>query len=116
AAAYPKGVQKLADLWRSGGVVSAFDGSFASRVGTFLRSGTHVQSNHGLAGLLEELLPVERIEDLDVPFECVAASIERATAHWFCEGPIVPAVLASSAVPGLLPPVEIDGEHYLDGG
>jgi NTE family protein len=28
----------------------------------------------------------------------------------------VPAVLASSAVPGLLPPVEIDGEHYLDGG
>jgi NTE family protein len=116
AAAYPKGVQKLADLWRTGGVVSVFDGSLASRVGTFLRSGTHVQSNNGLAELLGELLPVQRIEDLEIPFECVAASIERATAHWFCEGPIVPAVLASSAVPGLLPPVEIDGEHYLDGG
>ena len=25
-------------------------------------------------------------------------------------------MLASSAVPGLLPPVEIDGEHHLDGG
>ena len=28
----------------------------------------------------------------------------------------MPAVLASCAVPGLLPPVEIDGEHYFDGG
>lgn len=116
AAAYPQGVQELADLWRSGGVVSVFDGSLASRVRTFVRSGTHVESNHGLATMLDELLPVKRIEDLEIPFECVAASIERATAHWFCEGPIVPAVLASSAVPGLLPPVEIDGEHYLDGG
>jgi NTE family protein len=116
AAAYPKGVQKLADLWRSGGVMSVFDGSFTSRVRTFVTSGTHLQSNHGLAGLLDELLPVKDIEDLEIPFECVAASIERATAHWFCEGPIVPAVLASSAVPGLLPAVEIDGEHYLDGG
>ena len=28
----------------------------------------------------------------------------------------MPAVLASSAVPGLLPAVEVDGRHYLDGG
>jgi NTE family protein len=116
AAAYPQGVEKLAELWRSGGVMSVFDASIASRVGTFLRSGTHMQSNNGLAGLLAELLPVERIEELEIPFQCVAASIERATAHWFCEGPIIPAVLASSAVPGLLPAVEIDDEHYLDGG
>src|SRR6201996_5618257 len=27
-----------------------------------------------------------------------------------------PAVIASCAVPGLLPPVEIDGRHYFDGG
>ena len=31
-------------------------------------------------------------------------------------GPVVPAVMASCAVPGLLPPVEIDGAHYFDGG
>jgi NTE family protein len=116
AAAYPQGVDKLADLWRSGGVMSVFDGSLATRVRTFVRSGTHVQSSHGLEKLLAELLPVELIEDLPVPFQCVAASIERATAHWFTDGPIIPAVLASSAVPGLLPPVRIADEHYLDGG
>ena len=43
-----------------------------------------------------------------------ASSTPRA--RWFTSGPIVPAVLASCAVPGLLPPVEVDGEHYFDGG
>ena len=36
--------------------------------------------------------------------------------RYFERGPLVDAVLASSAVPGLLPPVEVDGQHYLDGG
>jgi NTE family protein len=116
AAAYPKGVGRLAELWRTRGVMSVFDGNLVSRIGTALRSGTHVQANDGLANLLGELLPVERIEQLEVPFQCVAASVEQASAHWFCDGPIIPAVLASCAVPGLLPPVEIDGEHFLDGG
>ena len=75
-----------------------------------------MHSNKHLEALIDRLLPVERFEDLKVPFECVAASIERAAEHWFSEGRITPAILASAAVPGLLPPVEIDGEHYLDGG
>jgi NTE family protein len=69
-----------------------------------------------LRRLLAENLPVERIEDLPVQFACVAASIERAAEHWFTEGPIVPAVMASAALPGVFPPVEVDGEHFLDGG
>ena len=35
---------------------------------------------------------------------CCAASIERAAEHWFDSGPLVDAVVASAAVPGLLPP------------
>jgi hypothetical protein len=51
-----------------------------------------------------------------IPFQCVAASIGQATAHWLTSGPLVPAVMASCAVPGLLPPVEIGGGRYFDGG
>jgi NTE family protein len=54
--------------------------------------------------------------DLPVRFQCCAASIERAAEHWFDRGPVIPAVLASSAVPALLPPILVDGEHYIDGG
>ena len=60
--------------------------------------------------------PATDFADLALPFHCVAASIESATAHWFSSGPLVPAVMASCAVPGLLPPVDIDGAHYFDGG
>jgi NTE family protein len=46
----------------------------------------------------------------------VAASIERAAEHWFEAGPLADVVLASCAVPGLLPPVKIGDEHFIDGG
>ncbi len=53
-------------------------------------------------------------------FQACAASIERATEHWFASGPVVEAVVASAAVPGLLPPAEVETEHgvehFLDGG
>ena len=55
--------------------------------------------------MLTEQFGDTQIEDLAVPFQCVAASIERAAEHWFDSGPLVDAVLASAAVPGLLPPV-----------
>src|ERR671925_555972 len=42
---------------------------------------------------LVSLLPVRRVEDLQVPFQCVAASIERAAEHWFDSGPLAEVVL-----------------------
>ncbi len=108
---------RLAEVWReladSGGV---FAGSVGERLGTALRSRTHLHRRGPLRELLASSLPVARIEDLVVPFQCVAAAVERAAEHWFTSGPLVDAVLASAAVPGLLAPVRIGDEHYLDGG
>jgi NTE family protein len=116
-AADPDGAAKrLAAVWRSNAVRTALSGSLFGRIHTLARSGTHLHDNVGLRKLIEEYLPVHDFADLVVPFQCVAANVERATAHWFHSGPIVPAVLASAAVPGLLPAVRIDGEHYVDGG
>jgi len=108
-------VAELAAVWREGVAAEAFGGSLFGRVRTLARSGTHLHSNEPLRQLLERL-PVRRIEELALPFQCVAASIERAAARWFTAGPIVPAVLASAAVPGLLPPVRVGDEHFFDGG
>lgn len=112
----PDAVTHLANLWAGLGENDVFAGSLLARMSTLVRSRTHLHANAPLRELLEEHLPVTQIEELAVPFQCVAASIERAAAHWFTDGPIVEAVLASAAVPGLLPPVEIGGEHYYDGG
>jgi NTE family protein len=112
----PDAVTHLAQLWTTIEDEDVFGGSMLTQLSTLVRSRTHLHPNEHLRDLLEAHLPVRMIEELEVPFQCVAASIERAGAHWFTSGPIVDAVLASAAVPGLLPPVEIDGEHYYDGG
>jgi NTE family protein len=108
--------ERLFSMWTSFERSEVFGGSVLGRLGTLARTRTHLHDNDGLRRLLTEALPAERIEDLAVPFECVAASIESAAEHWFTAGPLVDAVLASSAVPGVLPPVEVAGEHFLDGG
>lgn len=108
-------VAQLREAWMRLNGEAIFGGSiFAGAVNLF-RSRTHLHDNAGLRSLIETLLPA-RFEDLAVPFQCVAASIERAAEHWFSEGGLAEAILASTAVPGVLPPVRIGGEHYVDGG
>ena len=108
-------IERLASVWSDIESSDAFGGSFLGRLGTLARTRTHLHDNDGLRRMLADALPAT-FGELAIPFECVAASIERASEHWFTEGPLVDAVLASSSVPGILPPVEIDGEHFLDGG
>ncbi len=109
------GVENLAALWASLAESGMFTENVLARAGTLARYRTHLYSAAPLRKLLHAHLPAT-FADLAVGFQCVAASIERAGAHWFISGPLTEAVMASAAVPGLLPPVVIDGEHFLDGG
>lgn len=109
------GAARLERFWRELRSESIFGSGFVEQIRTLAGGRTHLHGNERLRRTLSEALP-ERFSDLAVQFECVAASVERAAAHWFSEGPLVESLLASSAVPGLLPPVEIGGEHFLDGG
>jgi NTE family protein len=109
-------VERLVEAWSAIDRSEVFEGSIVRRLGTLARTRTHLHDPAPLRALLGRALPAERIEELPVRFQCVAASIEQAAEHWFADGPLVDAVLASSAVPGILPPVEIGGEHFVDGG
>jgi NTE family protein len=112
----PRAVVKLTDVWRSVADTDLYSGSALRRVRHLARTHTHVEPNEPLRGLLDQQFGTTVIEDLPVPFQCVAACIERAAEHWFSTGSVVDAVLASTAVPGVLPPVRIGSEHFLDGG
>jgi NTE family protein len=108
--------ERLSDLWRGESLGMVFSETLLGRAVRLARSGTHLHAIEPLHKLLADKLPARDFADLALPFHCVAASIENATARWFSSGPLIPAVMASCAVPGLLPPVEIDGAHYFDGG
>jgi NTE family protein len=109
-------VERMAEVWTGLSDRGVFGGSVLGQLSTLARHGTHLHSNEGLRRLIEAELGQRQFSDLAVRFECVAASIERASATWFSSGLVAPAVLASCAVPGLLPAVEIGSEHYFDGG
>ena len=116
AAPVVEAVDELERVWTTLDKNEVFSGSVLSGAATLVRTRVSVQSSESLRKLIEKMLPARTFEDLKVPFQCVAASIEEAAEHWFYEGPLVDAILASSAVPGILPPVEVDGEHFIDGG
>ncbi len=110
------GVQRLTELWTQTNLSDLSAGALLRRVTTLARSGTHLESLDAARARLRQALPVERVEDLALPFQCVAASIEQAAEHWFDHGPLADVVLASCAVPGILPPVKVGDEHFIDGG
>jgi NTE family protein len=109
-------VDRMVDLWTGLSTRGVFGESVLGQLGTLARHGTHLHSNEGLRRLLDEGLGAAQFDDLPVRFECVAACIERAALRWFTSGAVTDAVLASCAVPGLLPPVQIGDEHFFDGG
>ena len=117
-AAVPPGeaADRLDELWRSPGARAVFNAGTVSRLRELARTGTAAHSPEPLREALLAQLGAVRFEDLPVPFQCCAACIEDAAEEWFDSGPVVDAVLASAAVPGLLPPVERGGHHYFDGG
>jgi NTE family protein len=116
AADPPGAVARLERMWQGDELRLAFSEKLWGRAVRLVRSGTHLHSLESLRRVLTDALPGKDFADLKLPFQCVAASIETASARWFSSGPVVPAVMASCAVPGLLPPVEIEGVHYFDGG
>jgi len=109
------GVAKLTDLWQSMTDEGIFSDNMLARAATLAKHRTHLYSPAPFRRQLRAHLP-ETFADLQLPFQCVAASIEQSGARWFSSGPLADAVLASCAVPGLFPPVRIGDEHFLDGG
>ncbi|MEE9534854.1 MAG: patatin-like phospholipase family protein, partial [Acidimicrobiia bacterium] len=113
----PVGVQRLAGLWDELTGADLFQASVLSRIRNVATLQPAIHRSAELHLVLEHVHGADKnIEDLQIPFQCVASSIERAAEHWFVKGPLIPALLASSAVPVLFPPIEIEQEHFYDGG
>lgn len=65
---------------------------------------------------LQEILPVNTLEECDIPTHISTFDLHARKTDVRREGDIARAIRASCAVPGLFQPVAIDGELKLDGG
>ncbi len=84
---------------------------------------TKIQIPHNglmrLDGLLKMIcseIPYERIEDLPIPFYAGTANLTNGEMEYRNSGPLGITVLASSSIPVLFSPVELDDCSYADGG
>ncbi len=71
-------------------------------------------SSGGLRRLIETNLAYPRLEDAALPVHIVATGTE-GMAVVLSKGPAIDAILASTAIPGVFPPVRIDGQTLIDG-
>lgn len=76
-------VERLAEIWRRIREEGDFLESPIKQAARAAKYRTHFMSTRPLKRLIDEHLTVERIEDLTVPFQCVAAHIESSKARWF---------------------------------
>ncbi len=66
-------------------------------------------------GLLRETLGGRRIEDLELPFAAICCDLDTGEEVVLRKGDLADAVRASSAIPGILPPLTIGGRTLVDG-
>ena len=112
----------MTDLWGSMSGSGVFGGSSKFRTAlTALRHGVNrnaagLCSPEPLRKLIGSSVDAERMEDLLIPTAAVATDALVGQAKLLTQGPLGPILEASAAIPGLFPPVKIDGCFYVDGG
>ena len=84
--------------------------------GAMLGHRDHLFDNDALRRFLEHALPIDDLEDTRIPLAVLTADVRGGRAVVLSHGPVLPALLASAAIPGLYPAVTIGGQALMDGG
>ena len=106
----------LGSIWRRVRRGDAFPLSPLGGLLGLLGTRAHLVPASGLRRLVTEHLEEGRLERLPVPLHVVAVDVVTGEELLLSRGPVVEAVLASAAIPGVLPPVVWEDRELMDGG
>lgn len=113
----PGGSDNLARVWRGLSDSDLFPGGrFKASWARFLVRGDKIFENSGMEKLIDTRLGDAHFEDAQIPLAVITTDLETGGEEVFTSGPIKAPLLASTAMPGVFPPVEINGRMYTDGG
>jgi len=79
-------------------------------------AGGGLLSSDDFIKFLGEILPTQRFRKLQIPLKIVTAELFTGRQVVIDSGDLLPALQASMAVPGIFPPVEVNGRKLVDGG
>ncbi len=112
----PERLYDLATLWRTMRFDHLFPVRPAGAIRGLLARRNYLVDSKNLADLLAAQLPVTRIERTPTPLHVVATELLTGRERVLSQGPLVPALVASSSIPGVYPPVRLAGCDLVDGG
>ena len=72
--------------------------------------------NKRVIAFIKEIVGDVRIENLKIPFACVATDMITGREVIFNKGPLADAIMASIAIPTIFQPVILKNQYLLDGG
>jgi len=108
---------RLSHAWARITRQQIFPGGLLAQARTLERSKSHLFPNTGLAQIVADLLGATTgFDDLALPFSAVTTDVATATPHLIDAGPLLPALLASAAIPGIFSAVDHNGRRLCDGG
>lgn len=114
-ALYPEQLDDLERVWRGLRTSDVFPGSRFGILLNLTRRGC-MHLSRSWEKLLRREFGHARFEDAVVPCAVYGVDLQTGTRKVFESGEIVPALMASTAIPGIFPPYVIDGQSYVDGG
>lgn len=112
---YDRSLQ-LESVWRRMSRRQFFPDSRATVIQRMLRRTDHIYSPRGMRAALAETLPIEDLADTAVPCHVVTTDLLAGEPRYWSSGNAHDLLMASACLPGLFPPVILDGAPQVDGG
>jgi NTE family protein len=109
-------VEALARVWRGLHRVDIFPINPRAAISGLTNHGDHLVPDTGLRRLVARHLQIERLEHASVALHLVAFDLLSGEEVRLSDGPAMEAVLAATAIPGVLPPVHLGDRLLVDGG
>ena len=112
---HPNRLDRLEQIWMGLRTRDIFPGNRAQLLYNLMRGG-YVHRSEACEAYLRRQLGGSRFEDASIPCAVIAVRVSDGERVVFDRGEVVPALMASIAIPGVFPPYRIGDELYVDGG
>jgi len=108
---------RLSRIWPRITRQMVFPGGPLAQLRTLRQGRTHLFPNTALQAVIRGHLAANaHFAELALPFGAVTTDVATAAPHVITDGRLLPALLASTAIPGIFPAVSLDGRQLYDGG
>lgn len=109
-------VERLAEIWRGIERKHVFGESRSLMLARIALRHPHVYESAPLRSLIRQFCTADDLAEVQVPLHVPTTDLDHGVARWWTSGPAVDVLYASACLPGLFPPITLNGSRHVDGG